>query len=204
MDVSSINAAQYASATSTGRTTGSELGKDAFLSILVSQLQNQDPLSPMDDTDFIAQMAQFSSLEQMQALNSSFTANQATGMIGQYVYAEIVDKDSGQKVPVFGKVDGVSMTDGEAYLLIGDTNVPVNKVLEVYNSQALEKTDISQTLLQSSGLIGKNVTGQAALNGETVAVQGIVERLSVSDGIVYAIIGEHRVAIGDITEIKAA
>jgi flagellar basal-body rod modification protein FlgD len=203
MDVSSIDTAQYALAQSAGRTTGSELGKDAFLSILVLQLQNQDPLNPMEDTDFIAQMAQFSSLEQMQALNSSFTANQATGMIGRYVYAEIVDGNSGEKEPVFGKVDGVSMINGKTYLHIGDSNVPVDKVMEVYSSESMEESDISQSLMQSSGLIGAYVTGHTVEDGETVMVEGIVGSLSVSDGTVYATIGEHKVAIADITGIRA-
>lgn len=49
-----------------------ELGKDAFLQMLVLQLQNQDPMSPMDNEDMIAQLAQFSALEQMENLNSQF------------------------------------------------------------------------------------------------------------------------------------
>ena len=49
----------------------SALGKDAFLQILITQLQNQDPTSPMDDREFIAQMAQFSSLEQMQNMTKA-------------------------------------------------------------------------------------------------------------------------------------
>lgn len=47
------------------------LGKDDFLKILITQLQNQDPANPMDDREFIAQMAQFSSLEQMTNMNTA-------------------------------------------------------------------------------------------------------------------------------------
>src|SRR5690625_2988647 len=47
------------------------LGKDDFLKILIAQLQNQDPANPMDDREFIAQMAQFSTLEQMTNMNTA-------------------------------------------------------------------------------------------------------------------------------------
>ena len=53
-------------------TNSDELDRDAFLNLLVTQMQNQDPLDPTDDKEFVAQMAQFSSLEQMQNLNDTF------------------------------------------------------------------------------------------------------------------------------------
>ena len=51
------------------------LDKDAFLRLLTTQLANQDPLNPIEDREFIAQLAQFSSLEQMQNLNKTVTTN---------------------------------------------------------------------------------------------------------------------------------
>lgn len=81
------------------QTGSSTLGKDDFLKILMTQLQNQDPLNPMQDKDFVAQMATFSSLEQMTNLNSSMDSfiksveqnqfMQASSMIGKTVtYAD--------------------------------------------------------------------------------------------------------------------
>ncbi len=81
-----------------GRTTSSELGKDDFLKLLITQLQNQDPTSPMENTEFIAQMAQFSSLEQMTNMSTSFTkmaafinSSEAANTIGKKVEVNVGD-----------------------------------------------------------------------------------------------------------------
>lgn len=92
-----------------GRQVSQSLGKDDFLKLLITQLSNQDPTDPMDNTQFIAQMAQFSSLEQMTNMNSNFetmnsilTTNSAINTLGKTV--DIVFGD----MMTTGVVDAVS------------------------------------------------------------------------------------------------
>ena len=70
---SSAKSTSGTSDTDTATRNKNALGKDAFLNLLVTQLQHQDPTKPMDDTAFLAQLAQFSSLEQLQQMNQSLT-----------------------------------------------------------------------------------------------------------------------------------
>lgn len=72
------------------------LGRDDFLQILITQLQNQDPTKPMEDKEFISQMAQFSALEQMtnvsqgfQQMNALLSSNQALSVLGRTVELQV-------------------------------------------------------------------------------------------------------------------
>jgi flagellar basal-body rod modification protein FlgD len=75
-----------------GKAANAALGQDDFLKILVTQLSHQDPTSPMEDKDFIAQMAQFSSLEQIRNMSQGFqklsgllASSEAAGVLGRSV-----------------------------------------------------------------------------------------------------------------------
>ena len=93
--------AEQANKSKNTRNTG-ELGKNDFLQLLITQVQHQDPLDPQSDTDFIAQMAQFSALEQMQNLNNAFSMTKGFGMIGKYVVGQISNEDTGKTSFVSG------------------------------------------------------------------------------------------------------
>ncbi|HOZ71435.1 MAG TPA: flagellar hook assembly protein FlgD [Spirochaetales bacterium] len=91
-----------------GKAFKTELDKDDFLKILITQLQHQDPTNPMQDKEFIAQMAQFSSLEQMTNMATSFgklstvlNSSEAQSLLGRTV--EVLDGDKA----IYGKVSQV-------------------------------------------------------------------------------------------------
>ena len=98
-DTSTIqSAAGAATTTTTTASTKNVMGKDEFLKMLVAQLKHQDPMNPMDGTAFTAQLAQFSSLEQLQNINTQLTSftqqqqslgnAQAVNLIGKQVLAK--------------------------------------------------------------------------------------------------------------------
>lgn len=103
-----------------------DLGKDEFIKILMTQLQHQDPLNPMEDKDFVAQMATFSSLEQMMNMAKSIDTlvnNQMVSPVIQYshmiakeVTYESVDEETKEESEVTSKVIAVSQKDGWAVL----------------------------------------------------------------------------------------
>ena len=103
----SVNPITGVTQTGTGNTSkaSSALDKNAFLKILVAELSNQDPTTQKDSTAYVAQLAQFSSLEQMTNLNSSVTFSNATSLVGKTAW--VSDVDSKQKA-FFGQVLGVS------------------------------------------------------------------------------------------------
>ena len=116
----------------------SSLGKDDFLRILTTQLSHQDPSSPLQDKDFIAQMATFSSLEQMTNLNKAFEkfANQQMSQFSNSIGKEI--KWTIEGTSATGVVDGVSIQNGKYFYMVGNEKVPVETITEIrkINSEA--------------------------------------------------------------------
>lgn len=110
----------------------SELGKDAFLQLLVAQMKYQDPLNPTSDTEYIAQLAQFSQLEQLQNLSSTNENAQMFSMVGKEVCVSVENSD-GTLSYKEGKVDAVTINGGKAYLSVNGSLYDVDHLLEVYN-----------------------------------------------------------------------
>jgi flagellar basal-body rod modification protein FlgD len=109
------------------------LGQEDFLKLLSVQFQSQDPMKPMEDTAFIAQMAQFSSLQQSQTLAQQMTqmrSGQDVVTASNYIGRQVT-VDAGDGKLVKGHVDGVEITDGVPRLTIGNFTYPLSSVLYV-------------------------------------------------------------------------
>lgn len=181
------------SASSNGRKTG-ELGKDDFLNLLVTQLRYQDPLNPTDDKEFIGQMAQFSALEQMQNLNSSFTATKAYSLIGKGITANITDPATDETIEVSGDVSSIRISSGKYYAVVKGQDIPVESITNVTDS-----VYSTNNLSAYTNLIGYNVNGivydsengsMIKVNGNVKALQkGVYEDYAVMDGVSVEIAG---------------
>ena len=108
----------------------SELGKDEFMKLLTTQMQYQDPLNPQSDQDFIAQLAQFSSLEQMQNLNSTFSNTSAYQLIDKFVEIEHSEAN-GEHKSAEGIVDSVKINKNGAQVIIDGQSFDVEDIYKV-------------------------------------------------------------------------
>lgn len=104
------------------------IGKDDFLKLLVTQLKHQDPLKPMEDKEFIAQMAQFSALEQMQNMSTSFNKMVAMNLMGTIV--EGYDKQMDENV--VGIVTSIKIGKETMVVINDKREIPIDHVMQVF------------------------------------------------------------------------
>jgi flagellar hook assembly protein FlgD len=202
MDINLVSAATSASSSSSSSsstTSTSTLGKDDFLKILVAELQNQDPTqSSGDSTEYISQLAQFSSLEQMQQLTSAFSMSQAYSLIGKSVSAEVTGTD-GTTSTVSGTVRGVVSVSGTAYLNVDGNYVSMDNPISVNGSGN------DELVLQGASMIGKTVTGTYTdSDSATKTITGTVDRMAVDNGTIMLYIGSQAVELGNVTAVGTA
>ncbi len=158
MSISGINTNDASSATQSSASAlpQSQLDKSSFMTLLVSQLKNQDPLAPTDNQAFVAQLAQFSSLEEAQKLNDNILGlavlqqsnalmsqlTQSSALIGKNV--KYIDPTTENEQS--GSVTSVKIADGMAVLSIGGHDVPLGNVTEITGSApASDASDTGDT-----------------------------------------------------------
>jgi flagellar basal-body rod modification protein FlgD len=200
----------------------SALGKDEFLNLLVTQLKYQNPLEPMDDTEFVAQLAQFSSLEQLSNINTSLESSaqldyvlsqtiantMATTLIGKEVIAE-----GNSIMHTFEESDTLSYKLGgdaadveikiynDAGTLVRTVNLEdVESGMNTYSWDG--KDDAGNNLAAGDYTYEISATNSdgAAVTAET-RITGMVDSVRYEDGQGYLIINGQKIPFSDIIEV---
>ncbi len=191
-----VNSTSSATSSQGISASGGQLGKDEFLKLLMAQLKNQDPMKPMDDSQFIAQLAQFSSLESMQALDDRMASllrvqmmGQAYGLIGK----EIEAPSGTQGETIKGVADSAKMVDGDAVLTVGGKSVKLAEVTSVAEGEGAQ-------LAQASSLLKTEV--EAVIAGTDERVTGVVDAVKVENGTVVLRIGSRTVELRDVVSVE--
>lgn len=120
--------------------SNSTLGKEAFLQLLVAQMQYQDPLEPMDNTEYVSQLATFSQLESLQNMEGTISNGQATDLVGKTVMVKVTDANGDTSLKP-GVVDYVIFEGGEPYLVINEEKYPYADLDTVLSDDYLKRME---------------------------------------------------------------
>ncbi len=222
MDTSSIFATPTIGATSPSLASATQqtMGKEDFLKLLMAQLAHQDPLNPMENSEFVAQLAQFSSLEQLMGVNQNLgliqvgqagiTNGQVAGLIGKEIEANGSNLTLTQQGPA-----GISFDLGgvaqQVEVRIRDAKGNVIRTLNLgertagLNSVTWDGRDNMGNLVQpgsySIEVQAKDASG-AELSAST-RIKGIVSGVTYQGGVPLLEVGGTTVRVGDVIAIRS-
>lgn len=193
--------------------------QDSFLTMLMAQLQNQDPLNPMENTEFTAQLAQINTVEQLQGVNqnlgylqlymASMNNSQAIGFIGKEVLAsgDSVYFDGYNQQDINYRLQGNA---SQVAVTVYDTSGRLVRTLHA-GAQASGPQQITWDGRDGNGnlmaegtysfkIMATDVSGGTV--GSTRMLTGVVDGVTFQDGITYVTVNGQKIPIGDIVEIR--
>lgn len=215
--ITSTTSASSAATALTGIKSSTNLGRDEFLKLLITQLRNQDPLNPQQPSEFAAQLAQYSSVEQLTQLNSAMTAQNANSQINALIGKTALGASLlGRTVLAAGnQLEIVAGARTSVHAEIGTQGGKAT--LHLFDSSGHEVThrDLGlvkggmQTLDVPSDVAAGVYTYSlevTAANGSTVTVTpyttGVVDGLSFENGQIMLRLGSLSVALDSLSEVK--
>ena len=222
MSTSAITSSGMLPQASTSAATAAAMGKTDFLKLLVAQLQHQDPLQPMNNTEFVAQLAQFSSLEQqiesnqnlsmLQVGQAAMTNSQVASLIGKVVEA----KGAGVQLAKKGSTASLNFTlpgaAKEVTIKVKDSKGNLIRTLNLSNMNA----GLNAVTWDGKDSMGNAMTaGSYSLSyaakdaaGKSLAVSskfsGVVTGVSYKNGVPVLEIGSAKVRVGDVIAVRQA
>ncbi len=178
--------------------------RDQYLTLLITQMQNQNPMDPMSNDQMASQLAALAQLEQVEDMNDKFSKvlsatqmEQASQMIGD----KVVYRPEGVETDLTGTVKGAKVREGEVFLNVGGHEVRIEDILGLGASgtQSVVASDLSQ----AASLIGKEISFQTlGEDGGVMSIQETVRSVEFKDGRVLLNAGQFVVEPDMVTGIN--
>lgn len=220
MSITNATSGVNLAALGSGASSGAEsLGKDDFLQLLVTQLTNQNPLSPVQDQEFVAQLAQFSSLEQLENLNETMNSSL---VLDQAVNNSLATNLIGKEVLIEGNETQLASAGAATWQLALGDEASVKAVVRDANGDVVRTLEIGKKVagVHSLEWDGLNESGERAAAGaytlEVAAtdaagnavasasrVRALVTGVRFVDGTGYLILGDVTLPLGAVVEVAA-
>ncbi|MHB8078743.1 MAG: flagellar hook assembly protein FlgD [Candidatus Krumholzibacteriia bacterium] len=215
MTVSSVQGGNSPYTTTTA--TNEDLGMSQFMSLLVTQIQNQDPFSPMDNQQFISQLTQFTSLEQLQKINDSLTSNMTVSQsLNNTLLLDLVGRRATVPGSDFALADGEvsplkvqAATGGTATITVKNA---AGQVVSTYDRQVTAGwDDVTWDGRLADGSVAPDGEYSYAVSmvdrsGTAVAtntfVTGLVDSLRFDNGIAMVTVAGHEYYVSEIAQVS--
>lgn len=170
---------------------------DQFLSLLAAQLTNQDVLNPTQDTEFVAQLAQFTSLQALENLNQYAGYQYGSSLIGKKVSVAKYDTN-GKYISDIGVVSRADFSSGSTALTVNGRSYDVSNIMEVINDASYDSYQYA------ASLVGKTVqvSGYDA-NGNAVNATGTVTASNFSSGEAMIVVDGQNYTLSSVRQVLA-
>lgn len=183
---------------------------DTFLNLLVAEMTNQDPMEPTSNTEFVTQMAQFTSLQYAKDSSTYSKSNYASNLVGKTVTASKMDGPD--YVVKTGVVESVAKNGDKYTIKIDGVTFDISNVTSITETKTDNKTDDTTTggmtgsslgdlITRASSMIGLWATVNPKVSGGSMLDSGLITSIQVKDGQVRIIINDNSYALDDIIEV---
>ncbi len=189
--------------------TADLVNSETFLGLLVAEMTNQDPLEPTSNTEFVTQMAQFTSLQYAQDSSTYAQANYAASLVGKTVTASKME--GAEHVTETGVVENVVKNGNTYNVSINGKSFDISKITSVAatntgsdssNSTVNSTLALGDTIAKASMMIGMYATVKAKTDKGDVMDAGVIDSVQVKNGEVNVVIGDIAYKLSDIVEVK--
>lgn len=180
------------------------VSSDTFLSLLVAEMTNQDPMEPTSNTEFVTQMAQFTSMQYSKDSATYSMSNYASSLVGKTVTASKMD--GSKQVTKTGVVESV-MKSGKTYMLkIDGVSFDISNVTSIGTTSdsstgTSSGSSLGELIAKASMMIGMAATVNPGVEGGSLLDSGIITSIQVKDGQVRVIINDKGYLLDDIVEV---